>query len=506
MASRAAKAEETTVTKLPRFVIFVFDALRRDMITAADMPHLRRFVDDGCDFPDSRCVFPSETRVNGASLVCGAMPSATGVVANKFFDARIFPDRLFNTGRHEDMQAAERAYGGGFVTAPTLGELLADAGRTLAVVSTGTPGVTHVLNPRSHRLGQVTLSLSDWRRSTPSAYAAQVLDKHGPIPPGATPNTARIRMQMDMVLDSVLPELAPDGLIVWFSDPDSTYHACGIGSPESILALQNVDAQFGRFLDVWRGHPDSETCTIVVCSDHAQVSAQRQVQVSDALAADGFAIGAAIDAVTTMAGSLGYSGVVHVAKSDAKRGAEIANWLNAQPWCGNVFTTQGDGVRGGVPGTLDRALLMLDHDRAADVYYTMRADERLNKWELSGTCWSGVSDGPPGRGTHGGLHRIEMNNLLALQGARYKRGYCSAWPAGITDITPTLLDELGVHIPVQMTGRVLSESLVRGSEPQGTETTLARSESAQVAQCLRVWRVGTTAYIDQGWVEGKGTA
>lgn len=488
---------------LPRFAIFVFDALRRDMITADDMPNLRRFVDEGCDFPDSRCVFPSETRVNAASLACGAMPSATGVVANKFFDVRVFADRLFHTAKHDDMQAAERSYGGSFVTSPTLGELLADAGRTLAVVSTGSAGATHLLNPRSSRLRQVTLSLSDWRRSTPSSYAAEILAKHGPIAPGAKPNVERIRQQMDMVMESVLPDIAPDGLIVWFSDPDSTYHECGIGSPESIAAIRNTDVQFGRFIDSWRSHPDRDACTIVVCSDHAQVSAERRIRVKDALGASGLAVGAALGADAPLAGSMGYSGSVHAADGDAGHIAAIANWLNAQPWCGNVFTANGDGLRGSVPGTLDRALLMLDHERTPDVYYTMRADEAPNKWGLPGTCWYDSNEVPLGGGTHGGLHRIEMNNLLAIQGRSYKSGYRSAWPAGISDIAPTLLAELGLHVPVQMTGRVLSEALLQGREPPAVQTIVARSEATDVAQSLRVWRVGGTAYIDQGWVEGK---
>jgi arylsulfatase A-like enzyme len=492
------------MSALPRFVIFVFDALRRDMITAQDMPNLRYFIDQGCDFPDSRCVFPSETRVNAASLACGATPSATGVVANKFFDARVFPDRLFYTGKHDDMQAAERAYGGGFVTSPTLGELLADAGRTLAVVSTGSAGATHLLNPRSGRLNQVTLSLSDWRRSTPAAYAKEILAKHGPIPPGAKPNIDRIRLQMDMVLDSVLCDIEPDGLIVWFSDPDSTYHDCGIGSPESVAAIRHTDAQFGRFLDLWRAHPEHDQCTIIVCSDHAQVSAQRRIKVKDALAASGLAVGDALNAMTPLAGSMEYSGSIRAAAGDARHIAALADWLNAQPWCGHVFTPHGDGVRGSVPGTLDRALLLLDHDRAPEVYYTMRADDLPNQWGLPGACWYDSNEVPLGGGTHGGLHRIELNNLLALQGSRYKRGYRSAWPAGIIDIAPTLLSELGMPQPVQMTGRVLGEAFEQRAEPPAVETRIARSESARTAQCLRLWRVGSTAYIDQGWIEGEG--
>jgi hypothetical protein len=491
------------VARLPRFAVFVFDALRRDMIRAEHMPHLRRFIDEGSDFPDSRCVFPSETRVNAASLACGAAPAATGVVANKFFDPNVFADRLFHSAKHDDVAAAERAYGGAFVTAPTLGELLAAGGRSLAVVGTGTAGATHFLNPRSGRLGQITLALSDWRRSTPADYAARVLARHGPIPPAGRPNVDRIRMQMDMVLESVLPDAAPDGLIVWFSDPDSTYHDCGIGSPQSLAAIANADAQFGRFLDLWRSHPEHDACTVVVCSDHAQVSAERRVRVKEALAGHGIEVGVALADGCAFAGSLGYSGSIHVADRAPARVSELAHWLQAQPWCGNVFTAGGDGVRGAVSGTLDRSLLMLDHPRAADIYYTMRADEGANAWGLPGTCWYDSNEVPQGGGTHGGLHVIEMNNLLAVQGARYRRGYRSPWPAGIADIAPTLLAELGIDRPGTMSGRVLAEARLDGVEPPAPRTCLHSVDGSAGTQSLRVWRVGSSAYIDRGWVEGK---
>ena len=489
--------------KLPRFAIFVFDALRRDMITAAQMPNLRRFIDEGCDFPSSRCVFPSATRVNAAALACGAVPASTGVVANQLFDARVYADKLFHTGRHDDMQAAERAYGGGFVTAPTLGELLAVHGASLAVVSSGSAGTTHLLNPRSQTLGQVTLCLSDWRRSGPAAYAERILARHGPIPPGAKPNLDRIRCQMDILIESVLPDLAPDVLVCWYCDPDSTYHACGIGSPESVAAIRNADQQFGRFLELWRAHPERGRCDIAVCSDHAQVSAQRRVHVKQQMRSDGLAVGAALSTETLFAGSTGYYGAVRVAGGEPRRIAALADWLNAQPWCGNVFTPHGDGVRGGVPGTLDRALLMLEHERTPEVYYTMRADEAPNAWGLPGTCWFDSNEIDIGGGTHGGLHRIEMNNLLALQGARFRSGYRSPWPASQADLAPTLLSGLGIGRPAAMTGRVLQEAYDGGFEPPPVETRVCEAEGGQGAQFLRLWRVGATAYIDQGWVEAR---
>ena len=489
------------IARLPCFAIFVFDALRRDMIDRAHMPRLRAFIDEGCDFPSSRCVFPSATRVNAAALVCGAMPAATGVVANRFFDPRVYTGKLFHTGKHDDMQAAEQAYGGDFVTAPTLGDVLAGHGLSLAVVSTGSPGTTHLLNPRSAAHGHVTLCLSDWRRSSPADYAAAILARHGPIPAAAKPNLARIGAQMDMVLDSVLPEIKPDVLLVWFSDPDSTYHECGIGSPESFAAIENTDRQFGRFLDIWRAHPGRDRCTVAVCSDHAQLSAERRVRPREAMRAAGLAVGEFFDAATPFAGSTGYSGVISVADASSERLAMLAEWLQAQPWCGNVFTPGGDGIRGGVPGTLDRALLMLEHARTPELYYTMRADDASSRWGLPGTCWFASSEIPDGGGTHGGLHRIEMNNLLALPGAGYRSRFRSAWPASQTDLTPTLLDALGVARPATMTGRILSEARAAGEEPPPPETRVFDAQSSRHAQFLRLWRVGTTAYIDQGWVE-----
>ncbi len=338
------------ISTLPRFAIFVFDALRRDMIDAAHMPRLRAFIDAGCDFPSSRCVFPSATRVNAAALACGAMPAATGVVANQLFDPNVYSGKLFHSGKHDDMQAAEQAYGGAFVTAPTLGDVLASHGRSMAVVSTGSPGTTHLVNPRSAAHGHVTLCLSDWRRSGPADYASAILERHGPIPPAAKPNLARIGLQMDMVLESVLPDVAPDGLLVWFSDPDSTYHECGIGSPESCAAIENVDRQFGRFLDVWRTHPERERCTVAVCSDHAQLAAERRVKPRDAMRADGLAVGNFLDATTPFRGSTGYCGAIRVADGNPRALAMLAEWLQVQSWCGHVFTARRERIRGGGPG------------------------------------------------------------------------------------------------------------------------------------------------------------
>jgi arylsulfatase A-like enzyme len=373
---------------------------------------------------------------------------------------------------------------------------------SVAVVSTASAGTTHLLNPRAREQGQVSLCLTDWRASTPAAYAQTLLERHGAIPPKAMPNAARAERQTDMVLDSVLPDVAPDVLMVWYSDPDLTYHYRGIGSPESLAAIRTVDAQFGRILDYCARSPDAERCQVIACSDHGLVTARERIQVAPLMRAAGLPVGEAFTEGNTLAGSTGYSGALRVAEHDETGMQRAVSWLIEQPWCGPVFTPGGNGILGGVPATLDLALLSLQHPRTPQVYYAMAADDTANAWGLPGSCYFNAEDIKPGGGTHGGLHPIEMNNLLAAGGAAFRSRYVSPWPASHTDIVPTLLGLLGIAAPETVTGRALTEALRRaGAEPPAPQTLACVSEAGGRRQRLDVWRVGKTAYIDRGWVE-----
>jgi hypothetical protein len=50
-------------------------------------------------------------------------------------------------------------------------------------------------------------------------------------------------------LERVLSELRPSVSLIWFNEPDTSFHYCGIGSPDSLAILRHVDAAFGRILD-----------------------------------------------------------------------------------------------------------------------------------------------------------------------------------------------------------------------------------------------------------------
>jgi hypothetical protein len=489
------------MTQNPKFIICVFDGLRRDMVTETSAPHIRRFMDEGTDFTLSRSVFPTATRVNSVALGHGTTPNVSGMVANKLFEPGVFSDRLFDTSTIEDFQAANNAHNGQYLSAVSLGEAAQTAGFKTAVVGSGSPGTTRWVNPMAEPLNHIGLCLRDWSSSVPKTYAKEILARFGPIPPAATPNIARQILQTDIFLESVLPEFSPDISIVWFTDPDATYHPFGVGSPESWEAVKNVDEQFGRILEWWQASDECERIQVVALSDHGEITATRKVDLKAEMASAGLDLDDHFSENVDFAGSKGYGSVINVRDKDNGRIQDLVAWLTQQPWCGMIFTAGGDGVEGCVPGTLDQSLLMIDHPRAPDVYFMMRTHDDLNAFGFAGGTFYDAKYNEGGT-VHGGLHVKELNNVMAVKGALFKGAYQSAVPAGITDIAPTLLHLVGCKAPPTMTGRVLTEALSQNaSEPPVFETMTYTAGTSPRRHVLGCWQVGKNRYLNSGWLE-----
>ena len=485
----------------PKFIICVFDGLRRDMVTAAGAPNLRQFIDQGTDFSLSRSVFPTATRVNSVALGHGTTPNVSGMVANKLFEPGVFNGRLFDTSTIEGFHAANNAHNGRYLSAVSLGEAADAAGFKTAVVGSGSPGTTRWVNPMAEPLGHIGLCLRDWSSSVPKAYADHIVARFGPIPPAATPNIARQILQTDMFLESVLPETNPDTSVVWFTDPDATYHPHGVGSPESWAAVGNVDDQFGRILEWRQASDERDRIQIFALSDHGEIAATHKVDLKAEMASAGLDLHDHFLENVDYAGSKGYGSVINVRDGDKGRIRNLVAWLEQQPWCGMIFTAGGDGVEGCVPGTLDQSLVMIDHPRTPDVYFMMRTHDDLNAYGFVGGTFYDAKY-KEGGAVHGGLHLKEIHNIMAAQGSLFKGAYQSAVPAGITDIAPTILHLIGCETPSSMTGRVLAEALSENpSAPAVFETMTHTVGTSPRRHVLRRWKVGETRYIDSGWLE-----
>ena len=481
-----------------RILIVAFDALRPDMVTPDLMPNLSAFAAAGVRFAHSRAVFPSETRVNQSALVTGCYPQRHGIVANKFLDPVAAPGQLFDSGDETALAAGDRRLGGRLVGAPVLGEILAGQGMKLAVIGSGTPGGTRILHNKAETCGGFRLSLHRPDATVPAEGLAAVTGRLGPIPPHEIPSLSWLTYATDTYLRYVEPVLAPEVTILWFCEPDNSYHYRGIGSPENLTALRHADAEFGRVLAHREASCAAEGLQILTVSDHGQLTISGQaIGLAASLAEAGFIAGEPGDESAELFLAPGGAPGIYLRDPDPNRIDSLVAWLQEQPWCGPLFTREGRGC-------LTLAQAGLDHPRAPDVALVLGSDDAPNAHGRPGSCRHDSSY-PAGGGTHGGLNPIELTTWLAAGGDGLLTGHVSHLPTGIVDVLPTVLHLLGVEPPTGVQGRVLREALVaHAGEPQtNIEEKIHSAESATgIRAHLSVSKVGQTRYLNRAWTEG----
>jgi hypothetical protein len=441
-----------------KIVVVVFDGLRPDMVTADLMPHLRAFADESCWFREARSVFPAMTRVATASIATGAPPAVHGIVGNNFYFPAVTRDFILDTASPEDIALAERVLGEPLVGAETFADRLAANGKSMAVVHAGSAGSAYAINPRAAANGHWTFSvLGEAYTRTPQAVR-DVVARFGPLPARTLPRFEETEYATRIFVEHVLADLDPDVALIWFNEPDTSFHYKFLGSDETRAVIAAVDASFGRILAALRARPDADEVAIVVASDHGQISSSGAFDVAQMLTAAGHP--AAMGSARPLNGAQiavtgGNMGEIRVIDGDLDRRDTIARWLMDRPEIGMVFTPSDDPVRGRLEGTFSLKLVGLDHARAAELMYVLRSSPEPDTHGLPGL---GLITGgvPVGGGMHGGLNRHELNTVLILGGAANRNGAeMSQAPAGIIDIAPTILDLLGLAPSATMRGMSL---------------------------------------------------
>ena len=468
-------------------LLLCFDGLRRDRVTAALMPNLFRFMAEGSNFLHSRSIFPSETRVAVTSTMTGNPPGAHGVVANQFIHA-VRPNDLFRTSEWEDLELAAQA--GQLLDRQTVGERMAAAGRTMAVVSTATKGASRMMNSSAHALGQPVFSVHGMPVSTPDVHEA-VVAQLGDIPPAGAPNGARVTYATTALLKVIYPRHQPDFCIFWMNEPDTSSHKFGVLGAETEAAQRMADDNFARIVAWWQAGNGPEN--IVVMSDHGQVTGHAQLDTLDIIPAE---FGRA---------SIGsFSGIYLHDTSDARK-ADIVHWLVRQDFCGLVFASDAEGKA--IAGALPWSAVRNNHPRGADVGFTLKATNSSQHYGADEDGCIFAAWITPGGGMHGGLNRGELSTVLAAQGPAYRQRFQSDVPCWLPDIIPTILTTMG--LPTEgAEGRPMVEALA-GTDPRfgiapAVETRVLRASLHGHEQYLRQWVIEGRTIVDCGWTEGTG--
>jgi arylsulfatase A-like enzyme len=384
------------------------------------------------------------------------------MVANTLFDAEAAPDRLLRTKLVEDLMAMARG-GESPLLRPSLGEHLAAAGLSFALVSAGTAGAARLLHPAAERLGMLRWNVEDDAGATAAAMRA----RFGPTPPHAVPNLPRIRHAARVLLEHVLPELKPTVALTWLSEPDVSFHWGGLGAPHALAALRAADAIVGE-VAAWRdAQPDAADIVLVVLSDHGHVTGRGKLSLAAELQRAGFRAGNGLSPETDIV--VAPAAAPGIWLRDRGMAPQVAAWLAGQPWCGPLFARDPALLPAGAAMPL--ALLGSAHPRSADIVVTFAGSEAPDEWGLPGHAPFDAPDVADGGGMHGGLHRAELATTLIMEGGPLRRGSVAEAPCDLTDIAPTVLHLLGLDT-AGMEGRALREAFDTAADAPPARTVL----------------------------------
>jgi predicted AlkP superfamily pyrophosphatase or phosphodiesterase len=478
-------------------LVFVVDGLRPDSITAEDTPTLLRLRAEGVDLVNSHAVFPTVTRVNAAAIATGTQPGTNGLVGNQMFVPAVDARRAFDTGNYRNFLTLDQATGGRVLQAPTLAERLHARGLMLAGVSSGSTGSAFLLNPKAvSGIGALVNGYLDPGKTVayPAGISEAVLARFGPAPakaPGGARFDAAVTWTQRVLREYVLPELAPAVVINWLTEPDHSQHHAGVGSPAARETLRNDDREIAQVL---AGLHAASTSVLVV-SDHGFTTNTAGVDVAGALVLA--KLKAAADSTDVILASSGQAVALHVDGHDAERIARIARFIQSQDWGGVIFSA------GSVEGAFPLELIhVANRERSPDLLFTFPWTSRRNAFGVSGTDLANVSaGGAPYVSDHGSMSPWNVRNTFLAWGAGVKKGVTVGVPAGNVDVTPTVLALLGIDGEPGLDGRVVTEALEGGPDPErvAVETRIHTAAAGAYRAALQISTVDGRRYVDKSW-------
>ena len=496
----------------PRFddrhiVVVVWDGMRPDFVSEETTPTLWKLAREGVTFRNHHAVYPSATMVNGTALVTGVYPGKNGVIANYEYRPEIDRNRSVNIESPAAVSRGDEVSGGKFISVPTITELVQGAGGRTAIASAKTVGL---LLDRHAGIGPAKNCVTLFAGQTlPRDILTPIVAALGPFP------SAHIQHDVwttKAVTDFLWKDGVPALSVIWLGEPDLTEHESAPGAPPALAAIKSSDENLAAILSALdipgsakataRQASARATTDIFVVSDHGFSTIKRSIDLRKILSDAGFVAKTEFDDEPKpgdiMLVGNGGSVLFYVVGHDATVTRRLVEFLQQSDFAGVIFTKQG------LPGTFHLNDAKIDNPHAPDVVMAFRWNDSKNQFGTPGMIdadWQRAA----GQGTHATLSRFDMHNTLVAGGPDFRRGYVDDLPTGNVDLAPTILRILGIVSAEQMDGRVLSEAMVGGDHaPVGSKTETKTIETKKDfaagswRQSLRISRVGSTIYLDEG--------
>ncbi len=498
-------------------VVVVWDGMRPDFVTEQNTPTLWKLAREGITFRNHHAVYPSATMVNGTAIVTGTYPGKSGIIANHVYRPDIDPHHSIDVELPAVVKKGDEVSGGKYILVPTIAELVQHAGGRTVIASAKTVGL---LLDRQADVGTakncVTLFAG---KSLPAEIIPSITATLGPFPSGHLQQDAWTTKAMtDCFWKDGVPALS----VLWLGEPDLTQHESAPGSPASIAAIKSSDENLAAVLSALDQRDARGRTDVFIVSDHGFSTIKRSVDLrrilNDAgftakieelrIAKDGNQSAGGIRDKTEfndqpkpgdiMLAANGGSVLFYVVGHDKKLIRRLVEFLQQSDFAGVIFTKEP------MEGTFGLTQALIQRGDAPDVVMAFRWTDLQNQFGVTGEIdadWQRAA----WKGTHATLSRFDMHNTLIAAGPDFKRGQTDDLPTGNVDLVPTILQILGIKVPHQMDGRILSEavaaptSLLPAPKPE-TKSIEARKDfpSGTWRQTLKISRVGSTIYLDEG--------
>jgi arylsulfatase A-like enzyme len=289
-------------------IVFVWDGLRPDGVTAADTPNLAKLRDAGVEFTDHHATYPTFTMMNAASFATGQFSDATGFYGNVLWQ----PGATGNDSAGKPIDFRQPVFSEDYgvldgLKAPGK-ELLADTlfgaaqAAGMVTLAVGKSGAAYLMDTGRGGL------LLDEKTALPLAFARELQAAGVALPPTApnafgpgelvlgadngnpvefkpvpklkdtvstdpvddhgSPYKGAHDYMMNAYLEHALPDKHPRLTVVWLRDPDTTEHQFGIGTANWHDAMRANDALLGKLLARLDALGLRDKTDIVVVADH----------------------------------------------------------------------------------------------------------------------------------------------------------------------------------------------------------------------------------------------
>ena len=474
-----------------RVLIIGADGLRPDFVTPDRMPNVCRLAREGVHFRDHHAVYPTHTRVNISALASGTQPGRHGLVANTMIVPFATEDHIIDTSSYQHLDALDQASNGQTLFVPSLGDILAERGERVAVAATSSAGAS-LLWTRKQR-GRIVNTNSTFG----VADLYDLREKLGEVP-------ERIRGAQLPALDyatRAVNELFladPENrvVVIWFSEPDSSLHKFGLGSPEMEEAVRGVDSCVGAMLDELKQRGMDDLFDVIFISDHGHSTVKAHRTLRDYLALAAEELSAPLPPLTTASDYI-YAAPGQPEPSTAEL-APLVTWLLAQPWRGAVLAGRPDLAA--LPGVfgLETVWNSAMTPRRPLLAVSPRWTDAVNEFGVPGEVLSLTTQSAL-RSSHGSASPYDLHAVHIGYGPSFRSGVASSLPTGAVDLLPTLLTLLSIPAQGPFDGRVLWEGLQHaGGEPaEAVDERIypANATESDGGAYLHIHRVGDTSYL-----------